>query len=109
MDNRQDSAATEVPQRLAGCEGTPGQGPFMAIVLDMTDGRVSAAYFQTYGCPASHACGRFVCEWAIQKNLQELAQLTEADVLRGTGPMPLGRDHCPGLAVRALHRCTTDQ
>lgn len=59
-------------------------------------------YFQTYGCSASQACGQFICEWTIGKAVEQLVSITEADVLHGTGPMPLSREHYPGLAIRVL-------
>jgi NifU-like protein involved in Fe-S cluster formation len=95
-------------RRLAGCEGTPGQGPFMAIVLDVVDDKVVNAHFQTYGCPASQACGQFACEWAIGKAIDQISELDAAGILQGVGAMPLGREHCPPMTVAALRRCIAE-
>ena len=88
--------------RLAGHAGIPGQVPFTAIVVDVAKDIVSDAHFLTYGCPAVVSCGRLVCECEIVKSLCALKVLDEARVVRGIGQMPLGREHCPGLAVTAL-------
>ena len=94
-------------RRLAGCAGTPGQGPFMAFVLDVEADVVVDAHFQTYGCPASQACGEFVAEWTIGKCAAELDALSVERIAEGVGPMPLGREHIPHLAVSALRAAAT--
>jgi len=92
-------------RKLVGCEGMPGQGPFMLIVLEVESDRISDAKFQTYGCPASQACGQFATEWVEGKTLEEARLFSVDDIINGIGQMPLGREHCPGLAVGALRRC----
>jgi NifU-like protein involved in Fe-S cluster formation len=91
-------------EHRAGCEGIPGQGPFMVVVVELEDDRIQDAKFQTYGCPVAIACGEFVCNWAQGKSAKEVDQLTEDHVVVGVGHPPLGREHCPGLAVRALKK-----
>jgi NifU-like protein involved in Fe-S cluster formation len=46
--------------------------------------------------------GEFVCNWACGKSLDEADKLTTVDVIAGVGQPPLGREHCPRLAVNAL-------
>jgi len=89
-------------RNLVGCEGKPGEGPFMLIVLKVKDDCIIDARFQTYGCPAAVACGEFVCDWSEGKSLSSASSISEADVIEGVGKPPLGREHCPGLSVRAL-------
>lgn len=91
-------------QRLsaAGVEGVPGQGPFMLMVLQVHQERILDARFQTYGCPAAVSCGTFVAEWVTGKTLSEAENLQEEDILNNVGHMPLGREHCPGLAIKSL-------
>jgi NifU-like protein involved in Fe-S cluster formation len=86
----------------AGQVGRPGEGPFMTIILTLVGERIIDAKFQTYPCPAASACGHFVTTWAEGKTLSEIPTLTEDILLASTGAMPLGREHCPGLAVNAL-------
>lgn len=87
---------------IVGKDGTPGQGPHLVIVLELCNDCVSQARFSTYGCPVAVACGQFVCDQIEGKPLSEASKMEEADIIRGIGQMPLGRDHCPGLAIRAL-------
>ena len=97
-------------RNLVGSEGTAGQGPFMLIVIKVNDhNRINDARYQTYGCPAAQACGEFVCNWACGKSLGEADKLTTADVIAGVGQPPLGREHCPGLAVNALRKALTNE
>ena len=80
----------------------PGQGPFMMITIKLDGSRVVKADYLTYGCPAAQAVGRFAAEWALGRKLDELDGFTEELVLREVGHMPLGREHCPRLAVEAM-------
>jgi NifU-like protein involved in Fe-S cluster formation len=91
-------------RHLAGCEGTPGQGAFMAVVLEVSSSQILRAHYQTYPCPAAHSCGRFVTEWLTCKTVEEAANLSSEIILSGVGQMPLGREHCPGLTVSAVKR-----
>jgi len=75
----------------------------MAIVIELDDDRIADAKFRTYGCPVARACGEYVCQWSLGRRLEELALLDEAAVVAGVGHPPLGREHCPGLAVKAIH------
>jgi len=95
---------TDGIRNLVGCEGKPGEGPFMLVVLKVKDDCIVDARFQTYGCPAAVACGEFVCNWVQDKSLSLALSISEADVIAGVGAPPLGREHCPGLAVKSLHK-----
>jgi NifU-like protein involved in Fe-S cluster formation len=75
----------------------------MTIVLTLDGETITDAKFQTYPCPAASACGTFVTTWAEGKTLSDIRALTAEILLEHTGQMPLGREHCPGLAVDAMH------
>ena len=87
---------------MVGRSGMPGQGPFMMITLKLDGSRIAKADYLTYGCPAAQAVGRFAAEWALGRKLDELGGLTEQMILENVGHMPLGREHCPRLAVEAM-------
>ena len=87
---------------LIGRDGTPGQGHFMLLILKLEDNRILDAQFQTYPCPVSHTCGNWVAEWVTGKTPEEAAGLQSGDIVAGVGRMPLGREHCPSLAINAL-------
>ncbi len=86
----------------AGCCGEPGKGPHMAMALKIKDGMIAEAVFSTYGCPAAQACGQYVAERITGMEVSQAAMIDEAIVTSGVGHMPLGREHCPRLAVGAL-------
>jgi hypothetical protein len=47
-----DTEAIGGQRSLVGCEGIAGQGPFMLMILKVSDdNRINDARFQTYGCP----------------------------------------------------------
>lgn len=97
-----DGEADAKKTYLVGQEGSAGQGPFMLLVLTVAGGRIEDARFQTYACPAAVACGNFVAEWVTGRTCAEAAALDAGLIETGVGHMPLGREHCPVLAARAL-------
>ncbi|HVA89476.1 MAG TPA: iron-sulfur cluster assembly scaffold protein [Chloroflexota bacterium] len=104
MDEKamEDTAAVSSGSYLGGRAGIPGQGPFMAIVLKVEDGRIVEASFQTYGCPSAVACGRYVTDWLDGKTLAEAEDLDAGEVERGVGALPLGKEHTVQLTIDAL-------
>jgi nitrogen fixation NifU-like protein len=85
-----------------GQSGTPGHGPHMIVAVKAVDGQIVQARFSTYGCPAAEACGQFVCESIENITIDRAAEIDEDKILTSIGRMPLGREHCPGLAIMAL-------
>lgn len=97
------SAGVETkPRSFVGVCGKPGQGPHMILVVQVQEDRVMSARYSTYGCTVAQTCGQWVCDEIEGKPLSYAAGLDEAAVIRGVGHMPLGREHCPGLAIGAL-------
>ena len=90
------------PTNIVGLSGTPGQGPFMAIAMKMKVDLVLEARYVTYGCVTSEMCGQWVCETIEGKSINEAQSLTADLIISAIGAMPLGREHCPGLAIDAL-------
>jgi NifU-like protein involved in Fe-S cluster formation len=74
----------------------------MLIVLTVARERITDARYSTYGCPAAQACGQFVTERVEGMTRDEAALIDNTAIVAGVGKMPLGREHCPGLAVTAL-------
>jgi NifU-like protein involved in Fe-S cluster formation len=90
------------PKAIVGVCGVPGQGPHMVIVAHYLGTQIVDARFSTYGCPAAHACGQWITETIEDKQLSDASLISEDDIIRAIGQMPLGREHCPGLAIKAL-------
>jgi NifU-like protein len=87
-----------------GQEGMEGEGAFMQIALRAEDGRVTQAYFQTYGCPSAIACGSWIVKWLEGQTITTAASLEASDLMRVLGGLPLGKEHCAKLAVKALRQ-----
>lgn len=87
---------------VLGQEGIEGEGAFMHIALRVEDGRVLQGYFQTYGCPSAIACGSWLMKWLEGQAIAKAASLEANDLMRVLGGLPLGKEHCAELAVKAL-------
>jgi nitrogen fixation NifU-like protein len=85
-----------------GQEGIEGEGAFVQIALRVQEGRVTQAYFQTYNCPSAVACGSWLVKWLEGQTIPTAASLEASDLMRVLGGLPLGKEHCAKLAVKAL-------
>jgi NifU-like protein involved in Fe-S cluster formation len=85
-----------------GQAGTPGQGPYLVLAFRVDSGRVAAARFRTYGCPAVIAYAEAACAWCEGRPLSGLGSVTASEVCRWVGGVPEGKEHCPELAAQAL-------
>jgi len=63
---------------------------------------VEKASFTTDGCASSLACGSVATCLAEGARLEDVASLSQADVLRALGGLPEGTEHCALLAAMAL-------
>jgi NifU-like protein len=89
-----------------GQEGIEGAGPYLKVYLkwegDKENQTIGQAWFETYGCPTAIACGSWLMQW-VEGKTKEQAQIIEPrDLELVLGGLPLGKEHCAGLAVKAL-------
>jgi len=87
-----------------GMAGLPGEGPYMAIYLRRQSGKISAARFDTYGCPAAIACGSWLTEWVCGKDRETALRIEPCDLAVMLGGLPLGKEHCAVMAISALRK-----
>ena len=87
-----------------GTQGTPGGGPFMEIYVKIREGRVMDISFQTFGCAASIASCSVLTEMVKGRTAQEALAVTREVLAEALGGLPLGKEHCPGMAVLALRK-----
>lgn len=86
----------------SGTAGNPHGGLFLVVYLNVVEGMIQNAAFQTYGCAAAIAAGSLLTEMIKGKSVQEASRF-EAPVLREKlGGLPLGKEQCADLAVSAL-------
>jgi NifU-like protein involved in Fe-S cluster formation len=70
-----NSGALESPD-VTGHSGTPGRGPFLILYLRITEGKITTAKFQTYGCDPNIACSSMLTEIVVGRSLEECSRLT---------------------------------
>ena len=87
-----------------GTEGNPASGPFMQIFVKVRGGIVVDASFKTYGCPASIASCSKLTEMVKGKAVEQALAITPQMLHEALAELPLGKQHCPGMAVSALRK-----
>jgi nitrogen fixation protein NifU and related proteins len=114
IDKSQSASAT-VPQNMRRMNDPDGAawidglcGDSMEMYLVITEDTVTDACFYTDGCSASQTCGSTAARLAVGKSLQELLQLSPADVLNACDNIPQKNIHCSVLAVSTLHKALVD-
>lgn len=84
--------------------GNPSCGDVMKIMIKVDDDKISDIKFQTMGCAAAIATSSMTTELAKGKSLDEAEKITNADVTRALGGLPLIKEHCSNLAADALRK-----
>jgi len=87
---------------VIGQEGIAGEGPFMILYLRFDGEQIAAARFETYGCPAAIASGNWLTNWLVGKTIENAGVIEAEDLMRMLGGLPLGKEHCAFLAIKAL-------
>lgn len=85
-----------------GTAGIPGNGPYVVVWLRIERGRVRAAAYSTFGCPACVAAASAAAEMVMGRSEEAAGRLTARGILRRLGGLPEGKEHCPALAVQAV-------
>ena len=62
----------------------------------------------TDGCGSSSVAGSFTAELATGKTIEEVFELTGADVLKEIGSFPEAEEHCAYLAVQTLQEALNE-
>ncbi|OQY02134.1 MAG: iron-sulfur cluster assembly scaffold protein [Desulfobacteraceae bacterium 4572_130] len=78
-------------------------GDTMEIFFKIDNGKILDASYITDGCGASNVCGSFAAELAINKKIEDIADITEKDILAKLGNLPDKEQHCATLAAGTLH------
>lgn len=90
-----------------GVAGNAACGDQVRIELQVGDGRVAAARFQAFGCPATIAGGSEVVCRVEGRTLLEAARVSETELADALGLSPAKRE-CSNLAADALHGALED-
>jgi len=86
-----------------GLAGTPGEGPHFRLWLTLDEENIVGAAYNTYGCLAAIASGEMLCLLLVGRSIEQAQQLTPAILTRAMQGLPEGKEHCPQLAISALH------
>jgi len=91
-----------------GQVGNPTCGDVMRIFIKVKDNKISDISYQTFGCAAAIVSTEFLCEIALNKSLEEAIKITNEDILRNMGTVPIEKIHCSILADDALKEAIYD-
>lgn len=86
----------------------PVCGDTLKLYLQCAGGRVTAARFQVYGCPAAIAAGSLLTELIQGKTRSELGGITQDTIARALGGLGLDQAHAAILAGDALARAQAE-
>jgi len=86
-----------------GTIGDPCCGDFICIYIKVKNDLISEIKFEAYGCPAAIATTSILTELAEGKELKEVIEITEWDVVEAIGGLPDQKVHCSNLGTAALH------
>ena len=85
-----------------GTEGKPGGGPYMQIYVKLHGPLIAAVSFLTYGCAAAIASCSRLSEMVKGLPAAQALKVTPDNLTEALGGLPLGKQHCPRMAVTAL-------
>lgn len=83
-------------------------GDTMEFWLQIEEGKVLRATFETDGCGSSKACGSMATCLAEGLSLSQAKQLQQADILKALGGIPTTGEHCALLAANTLKAACND-
>ena len=88
--------------------GNPVCGDMMTFYIKVKDNKLEDVKFKTFGCGAAIAVSSMVAEMAKGKTLDEVLNITNADVAKALGGLPPNKMHCSNLGADALHKAIND-
>ena len=95
--------AGELAEATAVAEqSNPVCGDRLRLSLLIRNGRIEAARFLAYGCPATLACGSALAEMLEGMTVEVALQLTRKEVVDGVGGLPSRKQHAAALAIETL-------
>jgi nitrogen fixation NifU-like protein len=95
------------PDIGTGTAGAPAEGAMIRLQLNVRDGRIVDARFQSYGGGATIACASWVADWAVGKTLQQARALHHTELAAALRLAPL-KIRCAVLAEQAIKSAVDD-
>ncbi len=84
-------------------QSNPVCGDRLHLSLRLRGGRIEAARFLAYGCPATLACGSALAEMIVGMTVEEARRITRRSIIEVLGGLPARKGHAPALAIETLH------
>jgi len=79
-------------------------GDVMYLYIKVEDNIITDIKFETFGCAAAIATSSMITDLAKGKTLEQAEKITNADVAKSLGGLPLNKMHCSNLAADALKK-----
>jgi len=83
-------------------ETNPVCGDRLRLSLRVRKGRIEAARFLAYGCPATLACGSALAESIEGMSVEEARVLARDQIVKAVGGLPTRKHHAAALAIETL-------
>jgi nitrogen fixation NifU-like protein len=91
-----------------GFASNPVCGDTMRLMLRIEGEVITAARFQTSGCPAAIATSSFTTELITGRRIQDVEGLTREQIAEAIGGLPASKIHCSVLAADCLRKAIAD-
>lgn len=91
--------------------GTVGNiqcGDIMKVYIKVKNDKISDIKFETLGCPAAIAVSSVLMDIAKGKMIKDALKITNKDILKELGKLPMIKIHCSVLGSEALHEAIYD-
>ena len=90
-----------------GLVGAPACGDVIKLQIKVIDGIVKESKFKTFGCGSAIAASSIGTEWIINKNIEEIAKITNLDIAAHLSLPPV-KLHCSSLMEDAIKAAIND-
>ena len=84
--------------------GNPKCGDILKLYIKVKDNKIKDIKFETLGCAVAIAVSSVITEMAKNKTLEDAIKVTEEDIAKKLGGLPLFKMHCSNLAAQALKK-----
>ncbi len=104
--NPQNVGIIEAPDGYSSTSGSCGDT--IELYLKIEGDKVTDIKFMTDGCGATIACGSMGTKMAKGKNLTEIKQMKDEDLINALDGLPDENLHCARLMIGTLHRAVQE-
>lgn len=85
-----------------GVGGIPGDGPYVRLYLEISQGCIHKATYECNGCPSSVAAGNMAAHLLTGRSVEKALLITPRDILLVLGGLPEGKEYYAELAAQAI-------